>query len=58
MSSAELWSGGQYELVAARFAEIHDALVESSLRVRASAGSTSRPERAKSPSARPVRAPT
>jgi SAM-dependent methyltransferase len=29
MSSAELWSGGQYELVAARFAEIHDALVES-----------------------------
>ena len=28
MSSAELWSGGQYELVAARFAEIHDALVE------------------------------
>jgi SAM-dependent methyltransferase len=29
MSSAELWSGGQYELVAARFAQIHDALVES-----------------------------
>ena len=29
MSSAELWNGGQYELVAARFAEIHDALVES-----------------------------
>jgi SAM-dependent methyltransferase len=29
MSSAELWSGGQYELVAARFAEVHDALVES-----------------------------
>jgi len=29
MSSGELWSGGQYELVAARFAEIHDALVES-----------------------------
>jgi SAM-dependent methyltransferase len=29
MSSAELWSGGQYELVAARFAEIHDALVEN-----------------------------
>src|SRR5205085_2453415 len=28
MSSAELWSGGQYELIAARFAEIHDALVE------------------------------
>jgi SAM-dependent methyltransferase len=28
MSSAELWSGGQYELVAVRFAEIHDALVE------------------------------
>jgi len=29
MSTAELWSGGRYELVAARFAEIHDALVES-----------------------------
>jgi SAM-dependent methyltransferase len=29
MSSAELWSGGQYELVAARFAEIHDGLVEA-----------------------------
>jgi len=29
MSSAELWNGGQYELVAARFAEIHNALVES-----------------------------
>jgi SAM-dependent methyltransferase len=29
MSSAELWNGGQYELVAARFAEIHDALVEA-----------------------------
>jgi SAM-dependent methyltransferase len=29
MSSAELWSGGQYELVAARFAEIHDALVQN-----------------------------
>ena len=29
MSSAELWSGGNYELVAARFAEIHDVLVES-----------------------------
>ena len=28
MSTAELWSGGRYELVAARFAEIHDALVE------------------------------
>ena len=28
MSSAELWSGGQYELVAVRFAEIHDTLVE------------------------------
>jgi SAM-dependent methyltransferase len=28
-SAAELWSGGEYELVAARFAEIHDALVES-----------------------------
>ncbi len=29
MSSAELWNGGQYELVAARFAEVHDALVEA-----------------------------
>jgi SAM-dependent methyltransferase len=29
MSSAELWSGGNYELVAAQFAEIHDSLVES-----------------------------
>ncbi len=29
MSSAELWSGGSYELVAARFADIHDTLVES-----------------------------
>jgi SAM-dependent methyltransferase len=29
MSSADLWSGGQYELVAARFAEIHDGLVEA-----------------------------
>ena len=29
MKSAELWSGGNYELVAARFAEIHDVLVES-----------------------------
>ena len=29
MSSAELWSGGNYELVAARLAEIHDTLVES-----------------------------
>jgi SAM-dependent methyltransferase len=28
-SAAELWSGGKYELVAPRFAEIHDALVES-----------------------------
>jgi SAM-dependent methyltransferase len=28
-SAAELWSGGEYELVAARFAEIHDALVDS-----------------------------
>jgi SAM-dependent methyltransferase len=28
-SAAELWSGGKYELVAARFAEIHDALVDS-----------------------------
>jgi SAM-dependent methyltransferase len=28
MSSAELWSGGRYELVAARFAGIHHALVE------------------------------
>jgi SAM-dependent methyltransferase len=28
-SAAELWSGGQYELVARRFAEIHDLLVES-----------------------------
>jgi SAM-dependent methyltransferase len=28
-SAAELWSGGQYELVAAEFAEIHDALVET-----------------------------
>ena len=27
MSSGELWSGGRYELVAPRFAEIHDALV-------------------------------
>jgi ubiquinone/menaquinone biosynthesis C-methylase UbiE len=26
-SAAELWSGGKYELVAPRFAEIHDALV-------------------------------
>lgn len=29
MSSGELWSGGRYELVAPRFAEIHDALVEA-----------------------------
>ena len=29
MSSAELWSGGRYERVAARFAGIHDALVET-----------------------------
>jgi len=29
MSSAELWSGGNYELVAVRLAEIHDSLVES-----------------------------
>jgi len=28
-SAAELWGGGEYELVAARFAEIHDALVDS-----------------------------
>jgi SAM-dependent methyltransferase len=28
-SAAELWSGGNYELVAPRFAEIHDELVES-----------------------------
>lgn len=28
-SAAELWSGGKYELVAPRFAEIHDELVES-----------------------------
>jgi SAM-dependent methyltransferase len=28
-SAAELWSGGEYELVARRFAEIHDELVES-----------------------------
>jgi SAM-dependent methyltransferase len=28
-SAAELWSGGEYELVAARFAQIHDALVDS-----------------------------
>jgi len=27
-SAAELWSGGKYELVAPRFAEIHDELVE------------------------------
>jgi len=29
MSSAELWSGGNYELVAVRLAEVHDSLVES-----------------------------
>ncbi len=28
-SAAELWGGGQYELVARRFAEIHELLVES-----------------------------
>jgi SAM-dependent methyltransferase len=28
-SAAELWGGGEYELVAARFAQIHDALVDS-----------------------------
>ena len=28
-SAAELWGGGENELVAARFAEIHDALVDS-----------------------------
>jgi SAM-dependent methyltransferase len=28
-SAAELWSGGKYELVAPRFAEIHDELVET-----------------------------
>jgi len=27
MSSAELWSGGNYELVAARLAEIHETAV-------------------------------
>ena len=39
MSSAELWSGGNYELVAARLAEIHDTLVEAPLNINSQTSS-------------------
>jgi len=39
MSSAELWSGGNYELVAARLAEIHDPLVEAPLDINSQTSS-------------------
>jgi len=39
MSSAELWSGGNHELVAARLAEIHDPVVEAPLDINSQTSS-------------------
>ena len=39
MSSAELWSGGNYELVAVRLAEVHDTLVEARLDINSETSS-------------------